>query len=471
MNKTAMNGSTPPKKYKPNGYWNNKSLCQKEAEQYDTMSAFIKGSNGAYAAARKHRWLEEITRHYQQKQKPRGHWDDKSICQKEAEQYNSISAFKKGSRGAYAAADRLGWLEEITSHYPQIRNKNGYWTIEKCRQEARKFNTRIEFQKSSSAAYSAARRKDWLDEICSHMAVVGNKLSRCIYIAKFENRICYIGLTADFTRRKTEHLSGKSTFRQGKQTSSVDTSAVFLYQQESCETPGFEQLTEYMPPEAAAEKEQQMIDKYQREGWTLLNRAKGGGLGSNRRKWDLESLIKEAQKYPTRTAFMIGNSGAYSSASKQNVIDQICAHMESSVKPNGYWTKAKCEEEAKKYDSRRSFSDRSASAYRIAIKNEWLDEICKHMTSSTKPLGYWNDKDNCLCEAQKYNKRSEFSKGSRGAYASAVKHGWLDEITAHYCPKKKPNGYWDSKENCLSEAKKYNNRTEFLKASHGAYVY
>lgn len=45
-----------------------------------------------------------------------------------------------------------------------------------------------------------------------------------------------------------------------------------------------------------------------------------------------------------------------------------------------------------------------------------------------KPAGYWNDYDNCYNEAKKYNKRSDFSFYSRGAYASALKHKWLDRF-------------------------------------------
>ena len=50
------------------------------------------------------------------------------------------------------------------------------------------------------------------------------------------------------------------------------------------------------------------------------------------------------------------------------------------MKPRGYWTKEKCQEEALKYESRSEFYKNSISAYKSSNNNKWLDEICSHMT-------------------------------------------------------------------------------------------
>lgn len=44
-------------------------------------------------------------------------------------------------------------------------------------------------------------------------------------------------------------------------------------------------------------------------------------------------------------------------------------------KPSGYWTKERVFEEAKKYTSRKAFSNGNGTAYKIASKNGWLDEM------------------------------------------------------------------------------------------------
>jgi hypothetical protein len=43
------------------------------------------------------------------------------------------------------------------------------WTIEKCKEEALKYEFRGEFQKKSKSAYHASIRHNILDEICSHI--------------------------------------------------------------------------------------------------------------------------------------------------------------------------------------------------------------------------------------------------------------------------------------------------------------
>ena len=44
-------------------------------------------------------------------------------------------------------------------------------------------------------------------------------------------------------------------------------------------------------------------------------------------------------------------------------------------KPNGYWTKELCKQEAMKYNTIKEFYTNSKVAYTISSKNKWLDEI------------------------------------------------------------------------------------------------
>ena len=70
-----------------------------------------------------------------------------------------------------------------------------------------------------------------------------------------------------------------------------------------------------------------------------------------------------------------------------------------------------------------------------------------------KPKGYWNYK-RCYEEAKKYSLKSEFYRGSGTAYKIALKNGWLDDYS-WLLEIQKPSGYWNY-ENCYNEAKKYN---------------
>ena len=87
--------------------------------------------------------------------------------------------------------------------------------------------------------------------------------------------------------------------------------------------------------------------------------------------------------------------------------------------------------EAKKYKSRTAFQKGSKEAYESARKRGFLDTVCEHM----KPLQKkWSHKVVKL-EAKKYKTRTQFSKGSPGAYFYATKHGILDIVCSHMLKK------------------------------------
>ena len=44
-------------------------------------------------------------------------------------------------------------------------------------------------------------------------------------------------------------------------------------------------------------------------------------------------------------------------------------------KKNGYWTFKTCMEESKKYKSRSEFQKGSSGAYKVALRNGWLDDF------------------------------------------------------------------------------------------------
>lgn len=49
-----------------------------------------------------------------------------------------------------------------------------------------------------------------------------------------------------------------------------------------------------------------------------------------------------------------------------------------------------------------------------------------------KSKGYWQKKENVLSEALKYKTCKEFISGCKSAYNSALSNGWIDEVSAHF---------------------------------------
>jgi len=185
--------------------------------------------------------------------------------------------------------------------------------------------------------------------------------------------------------------------------------------------------------------------------------------------WTFEKCKEEALKYEYRTKFYEKSKTAYQSARKNNWLNEICSHMKQKIKPKGYWTKEKCQAEALKYNLKKDFQKSNNGAYQSARKNNWLNEICSHMLEIKKPKGYWT-KEKCQEEALKYTTKNDFRNGSISAYNSSVINDWKDEICSHMIIKEKhPNNYWTF-EKCQEEALKYSNRKEFKKHSYKAYV-
>jgi hypothetical protein len=96
-------------------------------------------------------------------------------------------------------------------------------------------------------------------------------------------------------------------------------------------------------------------------------------------------------------------------------------------KPSGYWTFEKCQEEALKYENKQEFKNNCVSAYNSCLRNSWMEEMCSHMISKHKPNGYWTY-DNCKEESLKYENRSQFKKLSNGAFDSSKRNNWLDDF-------------------------------------------
>lgn len=154
------------KVYIPSNKWT-KGRCKSMAIKCKTRGEFQDKHVGAYQAAHRNGWLDELCVHMVSYKKPCGYWT-KERCMLEAKKYKTRNSFQKYSSGAYNAAWGKKWLDEICSHMELAYVPRDYWTKEICFNEAKKFNSRKEFRFYSLNAYLASRRNGWLDEICAH---------------------------------------------------------------------------------------------------------------------------------------------------------------------------------------------------------------------------------------------------------------------------------------------------------------
>ena len=401
-------------KRKPNGYWTFEK-CKEEALKYYTKKEFHHKSGSAYDSACTHGWLDEIQSHLKGNRKPNNYWT-KERCLEEALKYNKRREFQKKSGSAYNTCLKNNWLDDACGHMNLIQKPSGYWTKEKCLEEALKYNKRSDFSKNSVRAYNVSRKNGWLDGFCKHMEVIGNRMFRCIYAITFEDNNVYIGLTYSIKDRFSKHISHEK-------------SSVFKHIEKTKLEPVINQLTDYIPIELAKIKEGEFVKRYKEEGWIILNKVKTGGIGFGKIIWTKEKCHEEALKYKTNKEYR-EKSTSYGSACKNGWIKEIITHMKELRKPDNYWTKEKCHEEALKYDSKTEFHRNSSASYNVCYNNGWLDEICSHMKEIIKSSNYWT-KERCKEEALKYNSKIEFRRKSGSAYGKSLEMKWIDEICCH----------------------------------------
>ena len=91
----------------------------------------------------------------------------------------------------------------------------------------------------------------------------------------------------------------------------------------------------------------------------------------------VELLQKEALKYKTRYEFKTYSNSAYSSACKQDILDEICAHI-SNLTP-GYWTRDAIREEVIP-ETMFPFSKitlKISPSKRVFLNKEQIDDLTK----------------------------------------------------------------------------------------------
>ncbi len=441
-----------PEKKKENGYWK-KEKCIEQAMKCQTRTEFSENSPSGYSIAKKNGWLEECCKHmivtgskvkraiyvfefldkyayvgltYNLEVRRKQHLTStnspvyKHFQQtKSSYKFKSLTEYVDIEEAVKLEADYLekyyddGWIILNSRSAGATGGSNLIWDFNKCLEEALEYETRNDFSKNSNSAYNSALRNKWLDEICSHMESLQNPKD-------FWNEERCEQEALKYKSRTEFHRKSGSAYSAANKLGILD--AICLHMKK-------------------------------KEPWSI---------------WTKEKCHKEALKHKTKQGFRTSCSAAYSSATKKGFLDVICKHMVSYRKPKWFWNFEECKKQASKFETRSEFQKGNVSAYREALNNGWLDEICLHMKSNIKPKNYWTKK---LCheDALKYDTRGEFQKHSNAAYCKSIRENWLDEICSHMAEKKKPNNFW-TKEKCADISIQFKSKSEFRKNHPNIYV-
>lgn len=149
--------------------WTDNSAIQ-NAKKYKTKVAWIRSKNTSYQYACKYKNLfTKCTKHMVNL------WNkyDLNTCKNLALKYEDRSSFSKKHRGAYKTILRNNWQDKCFFHMNYIQKP---WTNNEIIKDAKKYKTRQEWDKNSSAAQLARKRKI-IELCCNHMkpSVTGKK--------------------------------------------------------------------------------------------------------------------------------------------------------------------------------------------------------------------------------------------------------------------------------------------------------
>lgn len=348
------------KNRKHSGYWT-KEVCEQESLKYTTKEDFKKGCNGAYQKAYKNGWMESICSHMNSKNK---HWTY-DMCKEIALTYQNRTEMYKNECSCFIKIYKSGWDKELFSHMPYLK-KHNYWEKEVCIEESLKYDNLRDFKKGCPSALVTMRKNGWLSEV-KHFKPLGNLYKRYIYSIEFSDKSVYVGLSYDIYKRLRQHILNEGTVSKHIKNSSNLTYKLKKLSEETLEI-------------SEAQKEERFwITKYEELGWSVINKNKGGAIGSKIRKWNLNTLTEVALKYSSIKEFRSEDSSAYSSAKSLKLLDEICKHMKrKDMKPSGYWTFDKCKECALSCLTRKEFYLEHGSAYSKALKMGWINDITSH---------------------------------------------------------------------------------------------
>ena len=408
------------------GTLNNKDFVINEGKKYKTRSEFREKNRSVYQAAIRYGWLDEMDWLGGNNAKPHGFWNNKDVTFEEAGKYASRTEFMNGSNGAYNAAKKNGWLDEMdwlkSKNIKGSTHKKRRWkTKDDVIEESKKYNNRTDFNRKSRKAYDIARKNKWLDEMVwlNGKNVYLDKLD-IVYKYYFVNEnAIYVGRTIYKGLRDRQHRT-------------VGNDSVYRFAKEhNIEIPEMQIIESNLTVLEGAKREIYWEEYYRNNGYKIINKQPCGSIGSMAKgKWSKRKCIEESKKYKSRTEFFNNSNSAYQKSLKEGWLDEMTWLSNSRKYPRGYWTiKENVLNEAKKYKTKKEFEKNNISAYLAAYKYGFIKDIDWFITQNQRPFGFWKNKENVIEESKKYGTITDFRKNSPCAYKSAKNQEMLNEMT------------------------------------------
>ena len=254
------------------------------------------------------------------------------IIHKNKHKYKTINDLYNDWPSCFYVIKRLNIKEEVLSIIPRKYHKITY---DECKEITPRYKTIKEFRIDYPRHYMVIWNNKWFD-LTEHLTTSSLTLrKRCVYEYRFPDGSVYVGLTSNFDSRHYEHFYGYDR----KTKSHKKKSSVLTHMKITGLSPTWNIILDYTDELTALEYEKELIKRYKSEGLNVLNITKGGTLGGGTDKYtDIEEIRSIAQNYIGRKQFCNGNGTAYRTAIKNGWLDEVCSHMKTSKELRTIWT-------------------------------------------------------------------------------------------------------------------------------------
>ena len=301
-----------------------------------SINDFKKRYSGAFKSMKQHGWsdikqfvatgsvVQSVTEPQISNPKPpHSPWNREEIAEV-IKTCKSCNDFEKRYGGAYKAMINKGWTDlkqllpthspEYLKEHPQEKYPHEVLVdlISRC-------DSISSFKTLYPRAYRSLKEKrmeSLLDGLPMYSTIGNEPAIWCVYKWTFKpSNAVYIGLTKDFESRVKDELSYTKT------------SPVKQYLDDTGDSYTVEQIETHLQSKEASALEIQYISKYRNEGYVVLNRHPGGGLGAYQRatdpRTDDEILDEIFSKYHSYKELRENGTELFGQVCRRNLYERV----------------------------------------------------------------------------------------------------------------------------------------------------
>ena len=287
----------------------------------------------------------------------------KEQCKEIFSKCKNRTEFREKHWGAYCRCKENGWLEEIC---PSFFDWDKPKTFEEAVERTKHYECRSDLCKDNYRLYYFLEKNGWLDKIDNLKVITEESNVHYVYAYEFpQYNTAYIGRTISIRKRHLQHLRYESCslgkFIHSKGIENLDMPRII-----------YEGLT----AKESQEKEAEQIEEYKKNGWSILNTAKAGSLGTITHQYTRKVCYDLAKQFKTKKEFREAYRNVYFKCLEKNWLKDY-TWLKVTYRQKKTFTYEECKEAANQCKTRLEFHKKYQSMYKQSMENGWLDDFIK----------------------------------------------------------------------------------------------